>query len=145
MVCAEVTGFDEQGFFERYHLKRYHASTYRDPAITYDAMFASSMPLLDTGAIPEAVLREDPSVRGRRAYYGNVFDAYVMNIVLLPEHRDAAPWRRGERSARVTSGQPASRSWTTWLRLSRHHDVLLADVPTYKLRYAHGSALDDHA
>jgi hypothetical protein len=133
-VCAEVTGFDDREFVERYHLKRYHESSYRDPAITYDTIFTSSMPLSDTGAVPEAVLREDPSIRERRAYFGNIFDVYLMHIVLF---QNSSMLRRevveeiGPRNEQVYCFEELD----YLIRLSRHHEILFADVPTYKLRY----------
>jgi hypothetical protein len=137
MVCAEVTGFSDRGFFERYHLKAYHESSFRDSSVTYDRIFQSSMPLLATGAVPEEVIREDPSVTGRRVYYGNVFDSYLLGIVLF---QNSSMLRRevveeiGQRSEQVYVFEELD----YLLRLSRNHDVLFADVPTYKLRYHDG-------
>ena len=134
MVCAEVTGFDDRGFVERYHLKNYHKSSYREPRVTYDAIFPLSVSLRETEAIPESVFREDPSVLERRAYYGNVFDAYIVRIVLF---QNSAMLRRevieeiGPRNEQIFCYEELD----YLLRLSRHHDVLFADVPTYKLRY----------
>ena len=137
MVCAEVTGFDDHGFLDRYHLKRYHRSTYRDSSITYDAIFPSSMPLPETEAVPDALLREDPGVRGRRAYYGRIYDAYLLNIVLF---QNSAMLRRdvvdaiGPRNEHIYCFEELD----YLVRLSRHHEVLFADVPTYMLRYHEG-------
>jgi glycosyltransferase involved in cell wall biosynthesis len=137
MVCAEVTGFDDHGFVERYHMKNYHRSTYRDPALTYDTIFTSSMPLTETGAVPDEVWREDPSVLERRAYFGNIFDAYLMNIILF---QNTSMLRRetvkeiGPRNEQVFCFEELD----YLIRLSRHHDILFADVPTYKLRYHRG-------
>jgi glycosyltransferase involved in cell wall biosynthesis len=137
MVCAEMTGFDDHGFVERYHLKSYHSSTFRDKSVTYDAIFESSIPLLETGAVPEGVLREDSSVLERRAYYGNVFDSYLVGIVLF---QNTAMLRRevvadiGPRNEYIYCFEELD----YLLRLSRNHDVLFADVPTYKLRYHDG-------
>lgn len=136
-VCAEVTGFNDRGFIERYHLKAYHESSFRDPSVTYDAIFQSSMPLLETGAVPEDVIREDPSVAERRVYYGNVFDSYLVGIVLF---QNSSMLRRevvaeiGERNEHVYCFEELD----YLLRLSRNHNVLFADVPTYKLRYHDG-------
>ena len=137
MVCAEVTGFSDRGFFERYHLKAYHESSFRDSSVTWDRIFQSSMPLLATDAVPEEALRDDPGVAERRVYYGNVFDSYVLGIVLF---QNSAMLRRevveaiGQRSEFVYVFEELD----YLLRLSRHHDVLFADVPTYKLRYHDG-------
>ena len=137
MVCAEVTGFDDHGFLERYHMKNYHSSTYRNPAVTYDRIFASSTPLCETGAVPDDVIREDPSLLQRRAYYGNIFDAYLQDIILF---QNTAMIRReavddiGLRNEAVFCFEELD----YLIRLSRRHDILFADVPTYKLRYHHG-------
>ena len=137
MVCAEVTGFNERGIIERYHLKSYHESSFRDPSVTYDAIFPSSIPLLETGAIPEDVIREDPTLARRRAYHGNIFDSYLDGIVLF---QNSAMLRRkvvddiGQRNEYVYVFEELD----YLLRLSRHHDILFADIPTYKLRYHPG-------
>ena len=137
MVCAEVTGFDDHGFIERSHMKNYHKSSYRDPAITYDSIFPSSIPLRDTGAVPASVFQEDPTVLDRRAYFGNIFDAYIVRIVLF---QNTAMIRRevvdeiGPRNEQVFCYEELD----YLVRLSRRHDVLFADVPTYKLRYHQG-------
>lgn len=137
VVCAEVTGFNDRGFSQRYHLKTYHESSYRDPAITYDTIFPSSMPLLETGAVPEAVIREDPGLAERRVYYGNIFDAYLDRIVLFQNN---AMFRRevveaiGPRNEHVYVFEELD----YLIRLSRHHSILFADLPTYKLRYHDG-------
>jgi glycosyltransferase involved in cell wall biosynthesis len=141
MVCAEVTGFNDRGWAERYHMKAYHASSFRDPSVTYDAIFQSSMPLLETGAIPGDVIHADPSVAGRRAYFGNVFESYLTGIILF---QNSSMLRRevvaeiGPRNEFVYCFEELD----YLMRLSRHHDVLFADVPTYKLRY-HGGQLSN--
>ena len=137
VVCAEVTGFNHLGFSQRYHLKTYHESSYRDPAVTYDAMFPSSIPLLDTGTVPDVVVREDPTLAGRRVYYGNIFDSYLDRIVLFQNN---AMFRRevvdaiGPRNEHVYVFEELD----YLVRLSRRHQVLFADIPTYKLRYHDG-------
>jgi glycosyltransferase involved in cell wall biosynthesis len=137
MVSAEVTGFNDRGYSERYHLKTYHESSYRDRSITYETLFPASMPLVATGAVPEAVIREDPSLAGRRVYYGNIFGSYLDRIVLFQNN---AMFRRevveaiGPRNEFVYVFEELD----YLVRLSRHHDVLFADVPTYKLRYHEG-------
>ena len=134
MVCAEVTGFNDRGIIERYHLKSYHESSFRDPSVTYDRIFPSSLPLLGTGAVPPDVIAEDPSLAGRRVYYGNIFDAYLLGIVLF---QNSAMLRRevvadiGPRNEYVYVFEELD----YLLRLARHHDILFADVPTYMLRY----------
>src|SRR3972149_1612026 len=83
MVCAEMTGFDDRGVVARYHMKAYHSSSFRDPSVTYESIFSSSMPLLNACDVPEDVLRDDPSLRDRRVYYGNIFDSYILRIVIF--------------------------------------------------------------
>jgi glycosyltransferase involved in cell wall biosynthesis len=134
MVCSEVTGFDDHGFVDRYHMKRYHAPTYRKPGLTYDTIFPSSVQLLETGAIPSELLRDDPTLATRRAYYGNVYDSYLVDIVLF---QNSSMVRRevidalGPRNERLFCYEELD----YLVKLSRGHDVLFADVPTYKLRY----------
>jgi glycosyltransferase involved in cell wall biosynthesis len=137
MVCAEVSGFSDGGFFQRYHLKAYHRSSYRDPSLTYDAIFPSSMPLLATGAVPEAVIQEDPSIADRRVYFGNIFDSYLNEIVLFQNNsllRREVAAEIGPRDESVYLFEELD----YLLRLSRNHDILFADLPTYKLRYHEG-------
>jgi glycosyltransferase involved in cell wall biosynthesis len=137
VVSAEVTGFSDRGFHQQYHLKKYHESSYLDPSVTYETLFPSSMPLLETNALPPAVLAADPGLRERRVYYGNIFDAYLDRIVLFQNN---AMYRREVTEA---IGPRNEHVWVFeeldyLIRLSRHHDVLFADVPTYKLRYHDG-------
>ena len=137
VVSAEVTGFNDRDYCERYHLKTYHESSYRDRSITYEVLFPASMPLLETGVVPDNVIREDPSLAGRRVYYGNIFDSYLDRIVLFQNN---AMFRRevveaiGPRNEFVYVFEELD----YLIRLSRQYDVLLADVPTYKLRYHEG-------
>jgi glycosyltransferase involved in cell wall biosynthesis len=137
MVCAEMTGFDDHGFVERYHLKKYHHSSFRDPSVTWDAIYASSMPLPDACEVPVEALREDPGVLARRVYYGNIFDWYLVRIVLC---QNTAMLRRevvaeiGPRNEHVYNYEELD----YLLRLARNHGILFADVPTYKLRYHEG-------
>jgi len=137
LVCAEMSGFDDQGFFERYHLQTYHRSAYRDPAITYDTIFDSSMPLPEAVQLPEALLREDPGVVDRKAYFGNVFDTYLLNLILC---QNTVMVRReilsttGDRNVHVKHWQEVD----YLLTITRRHTVCFADVPTYRLRYHDG-------
>ena len=137
MVCAEMTGFDDHGFEERYHLKKYHSSSFRDPSVTWEAVYESSLPLPDACAVPESVLREDSGVLGRRVYYGNIFDSYLVGPVLC---QNTAMLRRdvvaeiGPRNEHIFNYEELD----YLLRLSRKHEVMFADVPTYKLRYHAG-------
>jgi glycosyltransferase involved in cell wall biosynthesis len=137
VVCAEVSSFNNGGVTQRYHLRAYHASSYRDPAVTYDTLFPSSRPLLDTGAVPDSVVQEDPSLAGRRIYFGNIFDAYLDRIVLFQNN---ALYRRevidaiGPRNEHVYVFEELD----YLVRLARRHEVLFADIPTYQLRYHDG-------
>lgn len=134
MVCAEMTGFDDHGFEERYHLKNYHRSSFRDPSKTWDAVYKSSLPLPDACAVPADALREDSEVLGRRVYYGNIFDSYLAGPILCQNtvmlRRDVVA-EIGPRNEHIFNYEELD----YLLRLSRNHDVLFVDVPTYKLRY----------
>lgn len=90
LVCAEMSGFDDTGFFDRYHLQSYHRSAYRNPAVTYDRIFSSSVPLSNAVTLPAALLREDPTAGARSVYFGNVFDTYLPEPGAMSEQRDAA-------------------------------------------------------
>ncbi len=136
-ACAEMSGFDDAGFFDRYHLKTYHRSAYRDPSVTYESVFQSSLPLVDAVTLPRQLTEADPSASARRVYIGNVFDSYLTNIVLCQNTvmlRSEVVSAVGERNERVKHWQELD----YLLRISRRHTVCFADIPTYKLRYHDG-------
>ena len=137
LVCAEMSGFDDHGFFERYHLQRYHRSAYRDPAVTYDRIFATAMSLSEAVAVPESLLRIDALAGRRGVYLGNVFDTYLLNLILCQNsvmiRRDVAA-TMGERNTSVRHWQEVD----YLLRITRHHPICFVDVPTYQLRYHAG-------
>jgi glycosyltransferase involved in cell wall biosynthesis len=137
MVYAEMSAFDDDGFFDRYHLKTYHRSAYRDPAVTYDRIFQRSARLGDLGILPAELQREDPSVADRRAYFGNVFDIYLTNLVVFQNNM----LMRRSLVDVVGLRDPGVRYWEEYeyiLRITRRHEVCFLDVPTYKLRYHPG-------
>lgn len=137
LVCAEMSGFDDEGFFERYHLQKYHHSAYRDPSVNYDSIFESSLPLVDAVRLPGELLRLDPGVVSRKVYFGNVFDTYLLNLVLCQNSvmlRSDVVAAVGERRVRVKHWQEVD----YLLTITRRHAVCFADVPTYQLRYHHG-------
>jgi glycosyltransferase involved in cell wall biosynthesis len=137
LVCAEMSGFDDNGFFERYHLKTYHRSAYRDPRLRYETIFASHMNLSEAVSLPDQLLREDPSLCDRRVYFGNVFDVYLLNTILCQNSvmlRRAILPTIGERNERVKHWQEVD----YLLRICRTYQVCFADVPTYQLRYHDG-------
>ena len=137
LTCAEMSGFDDRGFFERYHLKAYHHSAYRDPSVTFGRIFQSSMPLAEAVAVSNAERSDDPTLGDRRVYLGNVFDTYLLNLVLC---QNSVMLRRsvvdavGKRRERVKHWQEVD----YLLSITRRHAVCFADVPTYKLRYHDG-------
>ena len=137
LVCGEMTGFDSNGIIERYHLKTYHHSAYRDPAITYDRIFSSNADLAATIAVPARLLLDDQAASSRKVYFGNVFDTYLLNLVLC---QNSVMFRRsmiadcGERNVAVRHWQEVD----YLLRITRRHKVCFVDVPTYKLRYHDG-------
>ncbi len=137
LVCAEMSGFDDHGFFERYHLKTYHRSAYRDPSVTYDRVFTSSMPLAQAVGVPAGLQADDATVAARRVYLGNVFDTYLLKLVLCQNSvmlRREVVAAAGERNVRVRHWQEVD----YLLTITRRHEVCFADVPTYRLRYHEG-------
>ncbi|MCC7181522.1 MAG: glycosyltransferase [Acidobacteria bacterium] len=136
-VCAEMSGFDNGGFFDRYHLTTYHSSAYRDPSITYERIFKNRIPLDAVGGIPSTLLEEDSSAITRYVYTGNVFETYLVNLVLCQNtvmlRREVAE-EAGERNERVAYWEELD----YLLRICRRHEVCFVDVPTYKLRYHDG-------
>lgn len=137
LACAEMSGFDDNGFFDRFHLKSYHSSTYRDHGMTYERIYGSRTRLKDLGVAPGALLAEDAASLDRAVYIGNVFDAYLLELVLC---QNTAMVRRevataiGDRNERVSYFE----EFDYLLRICRSYDVCFVDVPTYKLRYHRG-------
>ncbi|MEZ5416228.1 MAG: glycosyltransferase [Vicinamibacterales bacterium] len=133
-VCAEMSGFDDHGFFERYHLQRYHRSAYRHPQLTYDRMFSTSLVLSDAVTVPARLLADEPTAASRRVYLGNIFDTYLLHLVICQNSvlmRREAALEAGDRNPRVRHWQEVD----YLLRITRRHDVCFVDVPTYQLRY----------
>ena len=136
-ACAEMSRACEQGVTERYYLKTYHRSAYRKPSVTYDRIFSSSMRLGDAIAIPGALVGDDPAAGSRKVYFGNVFDTYLLDLVLC---QNSVMFRRsvlqefGDRNVRVKHWQEVD----YLLRITRRHRICFADVPTYKMRFHSG-------
>ena len=92
------------------------------------------------GALTElrAVLeRQDPALLDRRVYVGNIFDAYLLNIIVCQNNmlmRRSIVQTVGIRNERVKYFEELDYI----LRISRAHRVCFIDVPTYKLRYHSG-------
>ena len=136
-VCAEMSAFDDTGFSERYHLRTYHQSAYRNPVVTYDRIFESSIPLADTGLLPQRLIDDDPGAVARRAYFGNIFDTYVLDIVICQTGvllRRAIVQAVGWRNERLKYWEEVD----FLLRICRQHPICFVDVPTYKQRYHDG-------
>ena len=136
-VCAEMSAFDEGGFLDRYHLKTYHRSAYRNPALTYERIFESSIPLAGADLLPQRLIDDDPGAIARRAYVGNIFDTYVLNIVICQTGvllRRAILPAVGRRNERLKYWEEVD----FLLRICRQHQVCFVDVPTYKQRYHDG-------
>ncbi len=137
LVYAEMSAFDDDGYFDRYHLKAYHKSSYRDPETTYDRLFERSVPLGAHTELRAVLEREDPSVLHRRVYVGNIFDAYLLNIIVCQNNmliRRSIVQEVGIRNERVKYFEELDYI----LRISRAHRVCFVDLPTYKLRYHSG-------
>lgn len=137
LVYAEMSAFDDHGFFDRFHLKTYHESAYRNPDVTYDRMFESSVTMRELEALPAGLAAAEPSLLDRRAYFGNIFDSYLTNIVVFQNnalYRRAAIADVGLRNERIRYYEEMEYI----LRISRAHRVCFVDVPTYKLRYHPG-------
>lgn len=137
LLYAEMSAFDDSGFFDRYHLKTYHSSAYRDPRMTYERMFATSATLGETGTAPESLASRDPETLNRRVYFGNIFDAYLIRLVLFTNSvmlRRAVASEAGERNEHIKYWEEMD----YMLGITRNHRLCFVDVPTYKLRYHDG-------
>ncbi len=137
LVCAEMSGVDHSGLIARYYLKTYHRSAYRDPSLTYDSIFDSSVPLQDAQPLPRVLLQEQADAGERRIYFGNVFDIYLMNLVLCQNtvmYRKSVLDQVGERNVAVKHWQEVD----YLLRITRRYRIGFADVPTYRMRFHPG-------
>lgn len=133
-VCAEMSGFDDHGFFERYHLQQYHQSAYRHRDITYARIFARSLPLAGAVPVPERLRLDDPHAGARRVHLGNVFDTYLLHLVISQNTvvmRREVALEAGLRNPRVRHWQEVDYLF----RITRRHPICFVDVPTYQLRY----------
>lgn len=137
LACAEMSGFDAAGFSERYHLKSYHRSAFRDPAERWDHIYEEAHRLGDIMPVPASLRSDDADACNRQVYLGQVFDTYLLRLVLCQnsvmlrrEVRDAV----GDRDVRVRHWQEVD----YLLKITRHHVVCFVDVPTYQLRYHAG-------
>ena len=134
MVYAEMSAFDDEGFFDRYHLKKYHDSAYPDPRQTYAQIYGENSCLRDLGILPAALTSAEPALLERRAYFGNIFDWYLMNVGVFQNNMLV----RRNVVSQVGPRNERTRYWEERdyiLRISRTHRVCFVDVPTYKLRY----------
>jgi glycosyltransferase involved in cell wall biosynthesis len=137
LVYAEMSAFDDEGFFDKYHLKTYHRPAYRNPEVTYHRLFERSVALGELTELRGVLGREDPALLNRRAYVGNIFDAYLENIVVFQNNmlmRRSIISTVGIRNERVKYYEELDYI----LRISRTHPICFIDVPTYKLRYHPG-------
>jgi glycosyltransferase involved in cell wall biosynthesis len=137
LVYAEMSAFDDEGYFDRFHLKTYHNSAYRNPDVAYERLFESSATLRELGLLPDSLAESDPALLERRAYFGNIFDAYLTNLVVFQNnvlYRRSVLAAVGLRNERVHYYEEMDYI----LRISRAHRVCFVDVPTYKLRYHAG-------
>ena len=134
LVYTEMSSFDDLGEGERFHLRSYH-SAYRDPSLTYDRIFAESTDLAAADLLPSVDVSAD--LRGRRAYFGNIFDAYLRNVLVF---HNSMMIRRTILDE-VGYHDEALKYFLELdliLRICRHHPVAFMDLPTYKLRYHAG-------
>lgn len=137
LVCAEMSGVGENGLIDRHYLKTYHRSAYQQPANSYERIFSSAVALREAVPLPSALLRDDPAAGDRKAYFGNVFDTYLLDLVLC---QNSVMFRRsllrefGERNVAVKYWQEVD----YLLRITRRHTICFADVPTYKMRFHSG-------
>jgi glycosyltransferase involved in cell wall biosynthesis len=143
MVYSEVSGFQDDRVIEEYHLQKYHSSAFRNPRLTYDRIFSRSMTIGEAGVLPDGLAREKPALAARRAYFGRIFDVYLLNLVVFTNsimmRRSVVPVV-GLRDESVTFWEEMEFA----LRICRTQQVCFLDVPTYKLRYHPGQLSTTH-
>jgi hypothetical protein len=112
-------------------------SAYRDPEITYERMFERSTPLSEVCDSPATLAKLEPEAVARRVYVGNVFDWYLLRLILC---QNTVMVRRqvlsdaGDRNERLKYWEGVD----LLLRICRRHPIAFVDVPTYQLRYHAG-------
>lgn len=134
MVYTECSSFDDGGDRERFHLRTYHCA-YRDPRLTYDHIFQSSVDLASAGLLEAA--QWSGEYGARRAYFGKIFDVYLSNVIVF--HNSSVFRRRLlQEVGYFDECLEFFVEMDFLLRICRRHAVAFIDVPTYKLRYHPG-------
>ncbi len=133
LVCTECSAFDDTGRWEEFHLRDYHHSAFRRRGITYSSLFGEARPVEDIRGA-EAALRMELSWRGRQMYVGEIFDAYLLNIVIIAV---SVMFRRSllERTGLQRSRFGLFHDLEFALRLSRGQRTAFLDLPLYLIRY----------
>ena len=127
MVYTEGSALDDSGVIEEFHLKTFHRPAYSKPELRYESIFSHRVSLSKAGL-------NAPDWADRYFFYGNIFDTYLHNIIVL------TPTIMFRRVLLGTVGFQDERyrlfeELDFVLRICRHHVVGFLDVPTYKVRY----------
>jgi glycosyltransferase involved in cell wall biosynthesis len=137
MVYTELSAFDDSGFSDSFHLRTYHRSAFWNAPVTYDHIFAESVGLAEDGLLPAALRNSGKDFSQRKAYFGNIFDAYLLRTIVFT---NSMMFRRRI----LDEVGPQDESFRYFeelefaLRICRTHKVCFVDIPTYKLRYHQG-------
>ncbi len=136
MTYSEFSAFDDTGLVEERHLRTYHESGFRAMGHGYDELFGDSVGLVEAGLLGGLSITQ-ASTAGRRAYFGNIFDTYLLRTVVFT---NSMLFRRDlledvgfqDESFRLFEDLDFA------LRICRRHRVCFLDIPTYQLRYHDG-------
>ena len=133
MTYSEFSAFDEAGLDAAWQLRTYHESAFRGAPAGYDHLFETSIDLEDSGLLRGLPI-DTALTAGRRAYFGNIFDAYLLRTIVFT---NSMMFRRAV-LADIGLQNESLRLFEEFdfaLRLCRRHKVCFVDVPTYRLRY----------
>lgn len=134
LVYSEFSAFDDAGWYDEWHLRKYHSSAYRGTGLTYDRLFADSVPLAELSSCTTLPMGFRAEWLQRKAYFGRIFHAYLLNAVVFTNSvmfRAAVLERIGLQEPRFGLFHDLE----FVLRMCRHYPVAFLDVPTYRLRY----------
>lgn len=83
MVYTEFSAFDDQGYYDEWHLRKYHRFAYARGSVSYDSIFSSSVPLVDTAYGPAALADSHPDWLSRKAWFGKIYEKYLFNTLVF--------------------------------------------------------------
>jgi hypothetical protein len=134
MVYSEMSGFNDTGFFEANHLRTYHKSGYRGSRFAYESIFERQVSLVASGALGEATEPWAQAVAARGAYFGRIFDQYLLRTIVFTNSMMIRKSVLGSVGLQDESFH-FFEELEFALRICHDYEVCFLDLPTYLLRY----------